>query len=47
MLILMMIYVFALLYNFEDLLDFSIINKDDLPIKLSDKEIDDIGKKVK
>jgi hypothetical protein len=43
----MMLYLFALLFDFEDLFDFSTINKDDLPIKLSDKEIDDIGKMVK
>lgn len=46
-LFLMMIYLFALLFDFEDLFDFSVVNKDDLPVKLSDREIDEIGKKVK
>lgn len=43
----MMIYIFALLFDFEELFDFSTLNKDDLPVKLSDREIDEIGKKVK
>ena len=43
----MTVYLFALLFDFEEYFDFSTINKDDIPIKLSDREIDEIGKKVK
>ena len=41
------IYLITCLFDFEELLDFSIINKDDLPVKLTDQEIDEIGKEIK
>ena len=43
----MIVYLFALLMDFEELVDMRSINKDDMPVKLSDREIDEIGKKVK
>ena len=46
-LILMVVYLVSLLFDFEELFDFSVVNKDDLPIKLTDQEIDEIGKEVK
>ena len=46
-LILMVVYIVSLLFDFEELFDFSVVNKDDLPIKLTDQEIDEIGKEVK
>jgi len=46
-LILMVIYIVSLLFDFEELFDFSVVNKDDLPVKLTDQEIDEIGKEVK
>lgn len=44
---LMFVYLFCLLLDFEELVDMRAVNKDDMPVKLSDKEIDEIGKKVK
>lgn len=44
---LMLVYLFTLLFDFKDLFDFSTDHKDDQPVKLTDKEIDEIGKKVK
>lgn len=46
-LILMIVYIVSLLFDFEELFDFSVVNKDDLPVKLTDQEIDEIGKEVK
>lgn len=46
-LILMVVYIVSLLFDFEELFDFSVVNKDDLPVKLTDQEIDEIGKEVK
>lgn len=46
-LILMIVYIVSLLFDFEELFDFSLVNKDDLPVKLTDLEIDEIGKEVK
>ena len=43
----MVVYLFALLLDFEELVDQGSLNKDDMPVKLSDREIDEIGKKVK
>ena len=43
----MVIYIVSLLFDFEELFDFSVVNKDDLPVKLTDQEIDEIGKEVK
>lgn len=43
----MVVYIVSLLFDFEELFDFSVVNKDDLPIKLTDQEIDEIGKEVK
>jgi len=43
----MVVYIVSLLFDFEELFDFSIVNKDDLPVKLTDQEIDEIGKEVK
>lgn len=44
---LIIIYLITCLFDFEELLDFSVINKDDLPVKLTDQEIDEIGKEIK
>ncbi len=46
-LLLMTVYVFTLLVDFDELLDFDCQHKDDQPVKLSDHEIDEIGKRVK
>ena len=35
-LILMITYIVSLLFDFEELFDFSVVNKDDLPVKLTD-----------
>jgi len=43
----MVVYLVSLLFDFEELFDFSVVNKDDLPVKLTDQEIDEIGKEVK
>ena len=43
----MIMLLFALLFDFRELFDFSTDHKDDSPVKLTDKEIDEIGKKVK
>jgi hypothetical protein len=43
----MTVYLFALIIDLEELLDFNPLHKDDQPVKLSDQEIDEIGKKVK
>jgi hypothetical protein len=43
----MVVYIVSLLFDFEELFDFSVVNKDDLPVKLTDQEIDEIGKEVK
>lgn len=41
------VYIISLLFDFEELFNFKIVNKDDLPVKLTDQEIDEIGKEVK
>ena len=46
-LILMVVYIVSLLFDFEELFDFSFVNKDDLPVKLSEQELDELGKEVK
>lgn len=43
----MVVYLFGLLMEFEELVESRVVNKDDMPVKLSDREIDEIGKKVK
>lgn len=43
----MVVYIVSLLFDFEELFDFSVVNKDDQPVKLTDQEIDEIGKEVK
>ena len=35
-LILILVYIVSLIFDFEELFDFSIVNKDDLPVKLTD-----------
>jgi hypothetical protein len=32
----MVVYIVSLLFDFEELFDFSLVNKDDLPVKLTD-----------
>jgi hypothetical protein len=46
-LIMIVVYIISLLFDFEELFNFKIVNKDDLPVKLTDQEIDEIGKEVK
>jgi hypothetical protein len=45
--VIMLLYLFTLMFDFEDIFDFDLNHSDDLPIKLSEKEIDEIGNKVK